>query len=353
MRCYVMVGGESRRIGTRKSELEIGGCSFFDRVRSAAAPLFDEVVAVDRVEGRDYGVRTIFDLEHDAGAPIYGVERALQDAAGEPAWIIATDYPLMTTPVLDFLMQSFITSGADLLVPSAGGRLHMLCAGYSGKMHDVVRRAIAAGQLQLRSLSNEVTTVVIEDAALAPLASPEVFANVNTPEEYDRLRGRYEKNANEPALTHVDSAGGVSMVDVGAKAASRREAGASARVRMSPATLRLVSERALPKGDVLTTAKIAGIFAAKQTSALIPLTHPLALSHVDVQFEVGSDEIVVRSTVRCEGKTGVEIEAMTACAIAALTIYDMCKSAEKGITITQLRLEHKSGGKSGLWKREE
>ncbi|MCU1246433.1 MAG: moaC [Acidobacteria bacterium] len=158
---------------------------------------------------------------------------------------------------------------------------------------------------------------------------------------------------NDRDFSHLDETGGISMVDVGAKRTTQREAVAVATVRMKPATLRRLIEQALPKGDVLTTAKIAGVLAAKQTSSLIPLTHSLPLSSVDVTFDLDPDAgtIEVRSIVRCEGKTGVEMEAMTACAIASLTIYDMCKSAEKGISIDALQLVRKSGGKSGTWER--
>lgn len=154
-------------------------------------------------------------------------------------------------------------------------------------------------------------------------------------------------------FSHLDETGGISMVNVGAKKSTQREAVASATVRMTPATLAKLVEQALPKGDVLTTAKVAGVLAAKQTPALIPLAHPLALESVDITFDLDpvGGAIEVRAIVRCEGKTGVEMEAMTACAVAALTIYDMCKSAEKGITIDGLQLVRKSGGKSGLWER--
>jgi cyclic pyranopterin phosphate synthase len=154
-------------------------------------------------------------------------------------------------------------------------------------------------------------------------------------------------------FSHLDETGGISMVNVGTKKPTQREAVAVATVRMTPATLAKLSDRALPKGDVLTTAKIAGVLAAKQTPALIPLAHPLAIDSVDITFDLdpSSGTIEVRSIVRCEGRTGVEMEAMTACAVAALTIYDMCKSAEKGITIDGLQLVRKSGGKSGTWER--
>jgi cyclic pyranopterin phosphate synthase len=154
-------------------------------------------------------------------------------------------------------------------------------------------------------------------------------------------------------FSHFDETGGISMVDVGSKRSSMREAVALATVRMTPDTLRKLVAQALPKGDVLTTAKVAGVLAAKQTPNLIPLAHPLAITSVDITFDLDqtSGSIEVRAIVRCEGKTGVEMEAMTACAVAALTIYDMCKSAEKGISIESLQLVRKSGGKSGTWER--
>lgn len=154
-------------------------------------------------------------------------------------------------------------------------------------------------------------------------------------------------------FSHLDETGGISMVHVGAKRATVREAVAVATVRMQPATLKKLVDRALPKGDVLTTAKVAGVLAAKQTPFLIPLAHPIPLDSVDVTFDLDpkGGTIEIRAIVRCEAKTGVEMEAMTACAVAALTIYDMCKSAEKGIVIEGLQLARKTGGKSGTWER--
>jgi cyclic pyranopterin phosphate synthase len=154
-------------------------------------------------------------------------------------------------------------------------------------------------------------------------------------------------------FSHLDETGGISMVHVGAKRATVREAAAVATVRMQPATLKKLVDRALPKGDVLTTAKVAGVMAAKQTPSLIPLAHPIPIDSVDVTFDLDPNggTIEVRAIVRCEAKTGVEMEAMTACAVAALTIYDMCKSAEKGMVIDGLQLVRKTGGKSGTWER--
>jgi len=154
-------------------------------------------------------------------------------------------------------------------------------------------------------------------------------------------------------FSHLDETGGISMVDVGAKRVTAREAVAVATVRMKPETLTKLVEQALPKGDVLTTAKVAGVLAAKQTPSLIPLTHTVNVNSVDITFDLdrAGGGIEVRAIVRCDGKTGVEMEAMTACAVASLTIYDMCKSAEKGISIESLQLVRKSGGKSGVWER--
>jgi len=154
-------------------------------------------------------------------------------------------------------------------------------------------------------------------------------------------------------FSHLDETGGISMVDVGSKRTTSREAVAVATVRMRPETLKRLIERALPKGDVLSTAKVAGVLAAKKTPSLIPLAHPIMITSVDITFDLdpAAGSVEVRAIVRCDGKTGVEMEAMTACAVAALTIYDMCKSAEKGIAIESLQLVRKSGGKSGLWER--
>ncbi len=155
-----------------------------------------------------------------------------------------------------------------------------------------------------------------------------------------------------PELTHVNANGEARMVDVGAKADTERVAVATGGVRMLPATLDKIKAMQVKKGDVLATARIAGIMAAKKTPDLIPLCHTLLITEVAVDFEyVGNDYIRATATVKCTGKTGVEMEALTAVSAACLTIYDMCKAVDRGMTIESVRLERKSGGKSGLWKR--
>jgi cyclic pyranopterin phosphate synthase len=155
-------------------------------------------------------------------------------------------------------------------------------------------------------------------------------------------------------LTHFDEHGASRMVDTSAKAETLREARASGLVRMEPATLALVRERGLAKGDVLEVARLAGIMAAKRTGELIPLCHPLPLTSAAVDFAFESDTLLrVEATVRVFGRTGVEMEALTAVSVAALTVYDMCKSVDKGMTVERIRLEAKSGGKSGDYRRTD
>ncbi len=155
-------------------------------------------------------------------------------------------------------------------------------------------------------------------------------------------------------LTHLDATGNAHMVDVSEKHVTTRSATARARVVMRPETLAIIIEGSAKKGDVLATARIAGIIAAKKTHELIPLCHPLLISKVSVEFDPYTDQscIEVTATVKVEGKTGVEMEALTACAVACLTLYDMVKAVDRAIRITDLRLIEKSGGKSGLFQAE-
>jgi cyclic pyranopterin phosphate synthase len=152
-------------------------------------------------------------------------------------------------------------------------------------------------------------------------------------------------------LTHIDPEGRARMVDVGPKPVTRREAVASCTIRLSPGTIRLVRGNKIAKGEVLNAARLAGIQAAKRTFELIPLAHPIPIDKVDVETAVLKTGIRVRCRVRAEARTGAEMEALTGAALAALTIYDMVKAVERGAEIVRLRLEFKSGGKSGVFRR--
>ena len=155
-------------------------------------------------------------------------------------------------------------------------------------------------------------------------------------------------------LTHFDPKGGAHMVDVGAKGETLRVATASGCIQMQPATFRLVAGGNARKGDVLGVARVAAIQAAKRTPELIPLAHPIAITRVAVDFELDSrrSAITLRASVECRARTGVEMEALSAAAVGLLTIYDMLKAVDRGMTIESLRLEEKRGGRSGSWRRK-
>jgi cyclic pyranopterin phosphate synthase len=156
-------------------------------------------------------------------------------------------------------------------------------------------------------------------------------------------------------LTHFDAAGNAVMVDVSAKDVTARTATAEGRVVMAPATAALIAERAIAKGDVLAVAQLAGIMAAKRTAELIPLCHPVPLESVRVELEVAGEPpaVRIRATCRTTGRTGVEMEALTAVSAAALTVYDMCKAVDRAMRIEAVRLVHKAGGRSGDWHAPE
>ena len=156
-------------------------------------------------------------------------------------------------------------------------------------------------------------------------------------------------------LTHFDPSGQAHMVDVGAKSITKRSATARGHIEMLPSTLALIEQGDHKKGDVLGIARVAGIMATKRTADLVPLCHPLALTHVSVEFEIDNKNNRVRCelTTQTNGQTGVEMEALTGVQVALLTIYDMCKAVDRGMVIGDVRLVHKAGGKSGEWKLQE
>ena len=154
-------------------------------------------------------------------------------------------------------------------------------------------------------------------------------------------------------FSHLDIDGRAIMVDVTEKAVTHRRAVAAGEIHMAPETLQNIKDGTLKKGDVLAVAQVAGIMAAKQTALLIPMCHSLALTGVDIAFQLLEDRVEIRATARCRGETGVEMEALTAVSAAALTVYDMCKALQKDMVLTNIRLLEKTGGKSGTFRREE
>ncbi len=162
-----------------------------------------------------------------------------------------------------------------------------------------------------------------------------------------------QSGENFSGFTHLDGQGRARMVDTGSKPVTVRLARASGRVMMSSRTVDQIRRQQIEKGDVLAAARLAGIMAAKHTATLIPLCHPLGVDAVTVDFEIGSQAVEISTTVKVNGRTGVEMEALVAASVAALTIYDMCKAVDRGMTIESIRLEEKSGGRSGHYLRKE
>lgn len=172
---------------------------------------------------------------------------------------------------------------------------------------------------------------------------------------WPRCSRRRKDTSLTATFSHIDDSGGVRMVDVTDKATTQRTAAAQAVITMRPETFRLITGGKIEKGNVFATARIAGILAAKKTASLIPMCHPLTISHASIEFDLaeGSNSIIIRSHVRLAGRTGVEMEALTAVTVAALTVYDMCKSADKEMVITDVLLLEKTGGKSGSFVRKK
>src|SRR5262245_58356568 len=160
-------------------------------------------------------------------------------------------------------------------------------------------------------------------------------------------------NMSKEQLSHLDAEGRIKMVDVGSKPVTARTAEASGYVKMRSETVAAIREHRTPKGDPLEAGRLAGIMGAKRTSELIPLCHPLPLSHIDVQIFIQDDGVEIKAKASTNAQTGVEMEALTAVSVAALTIYDMCKAIDRNLKITGIQLTYKSGGRSGEWRREE
>jgi cyclic pyranopterin phosphate synthase len=188
----------------------------------------------------------------------------------------------------------------------------------------------------------------------APTLSPPTLRSPKVRPPTHPIRRPRRRAPAMTQLTHVDETGASRMVDVGAKPITRRTARASAAVRMQPATLAAIAAGPLAKGSVQETARLAGIMAAKRTAELVPLCHPLALDVVDVALHaVGQDVLAIEATAVATARTGVEMEALTAASVAALTVYDMCKAIDRGMTIERIQLEEKTGGVRGDYYRDE
>lgn len=194
MKCYIFVGGHSRRMGTPKAGLLIGNETFLARIAGVASEVFDEVMAVQRPGGdAAAGVPTLFEHEHDGAGPVFGLARALEDAGENPFWVIGVDYALVTAPLLRFLRAEFIASTAEIVLPAWRRKPQYLCAGYRPSIANRVADVLRMPQPDLRSVVERSVVVTIPEEGLRTRFGSDVLANVNEPDEYETLRNKYEK----------------------------------------------------------------------------------------------------------------------------------------------------------------
>jgi cyclic pyranopterin phosphate synthase len=339
----VLAGGRSRRMGRDKARLPYGGTTLLNHVARILADVCAEVIVVAE-DASDYedmelppGARVVGDLYPGRG-PLGGIVTGLR-AAGEGVHVVvACDMPRIRPEMIRFLFES--ADGSDAAVPEIDGRLEPLCAAYHFRCADELESRLLADDLSLQSAVRTLQLNVLNESDLRT-ADPDLSSliNLNTTDDY------------MADLTHVDERGHARMVDVSAKSETARIAVARGKVLLSPATVALLRDNAVPKGDAIATARIAGIMAAKKTSDLIPLCHPLPITHASVELTIVDDGVEIEAVASITGRTGVEMESLTAVSVAALTLYDMVKAVDKAAVITDIRLERKTGGKSGEFRR--
>lgn len=194
MKCYLFVGGQSRRMGTPKAELRVGDETFLDRIARIAGCVFDEVIAVQRPDGDPVnGITTLFEHPHDGAGPVFGLARALEDAGGKPVWVLGVDYPLVTVPLLEFLRDSFEESAAEAVLPIWEGKRQYLCAGYRASVAKRVEDVLRLSRPDLRSVVESISLLAIPEDLLRARFGSYVLTNVNDPVDYELVRKRHEE----------------------------------------------------------------------------------------------------------------------------------------------------------------
>ena len=355
----ILAGGEGRRMGGQDKGL----------VELAGKPLVNWVI--DALEAQTHAVDHImisanrnlpayaqsgYPVLSDAGpapsGPLSGIYTALQNTPAEYLLVVPCDMPLLPPDVLERLWQALQSNQAELAYAHSG----------SAPAHSVVclmRRSVCDGLA--KRLANQALRLGAWYTALQaiPVDFPAgSLGNFNTPEDLAALAAQLSEpqmtTAAAGELTHFNAQGEAHMVNVGAKNETHRSARAEGEISMLPATLNKI-EIGASKGDVLGVARVAAIMASKRTADLIPLCHPLPLTRIDVEFEIdrARNTVVCRVTSETVGRTGVEMEALTAVSVGLLTVYDMLKAVDRGMTISGIRLLEKQGGKSGHWRAED
>ncbi|XZG69664.1 cyclic pyranopterin monophosphate synthase MoaC [Chitinibacteraceae bacterium HSL-7] len=349
----ILSGGEGTRLGGEDKGLtRLSGRAMVEWVRAA---LIEQNPAPTRVllsanrnvaQYRKLGFeRILTDLHDERRGPLAGIVAAL--AATEADWlmVVPCDVPVLPEDLIARLAEE-VDSGAAAAVARSDA-LHPTICLLPKSAHAELARRLEANELRL----SEALAAI--GAAEVPFGKG-VFPNLNTRDDIAALENRLQQ-AHGGILTHFDGGGAAHMVDVGAKIESRRVAVASGEITMQPTTFAMLAGGTHKKGDVLGIARVAAIMASKKTAELIPLCHPIPLTHVAVEFDLHVERATLVCTVTTEtfGRTGVEMEALTALNVALLTVYDMMKAVDRGMVIGQIGLVEKRGGKSGHWQRSE
>ena len=369
MAAAVLAGGGSRRMGVPKASLPYGKTTLLAHQTGRLSKMFEEVLVVAKeAPGFDAGPsRLVLDRTSDQ-APIHGLARALEEAS-DRLFVLAVDLPAMTDEVIRIIAERSLATDAPAILPRAEGRLQPLAAVWRRSVlpaalpadrprgtvvlrtrarsrsgdpsgRDVARRG-SLGQLLCQ---HQHDRAVQRDAGAGMTEEEKPPKGPRRPRSTGPLRG---------SLLHLDSRGRARMVDVGGKASTRRRAVARGRVRLNAAAFGALAGGKLSKGDALAVARLAGILAAKKTSEIIPLAHPIGLDAVSVECELAakSREVIVTATASTAARTGVEMEALTAVAGACLALYDMAKALDRSIEIREILLLEKTGGRSGTYRR--
>ena len=365
----LLAGGRGQRMGgVDKGLVEFAGRPLIAVLSERVQPFTDDLIISCNRNAERYALwadQLVTDESDDFPGPLAGIRAGLAAMRHDWLLVLPCDAPQVDGDLLSAMLHQAVLEPQRPLLLRRGGQWEPLFCVIPRRLQDGLERAWQAGERSplrfLLAANAQVLGCAQDDPRLANLNTLEALLSSSGPGVAPSpagmaLAGDAPQTADEASavLTHLDAQGRANMVDVTAKAVTEREASAEALVRMLPQTLALIVSGGHPKGDVFAVARVAGIMAAKKTHELIPLCHPLLLTGIRVELEPqGTDAVRIVARCKLAGQTGVEMEALTAASVAALTLYDMCKAVDRGMTIERMRLLEKSGGKSGDYRAEE
>lgn len=352
----LLAGGRGERMGdVDKGLVEFAGRPLIATLSERVQPLTDDLIISCNRNAERYALwadQLVTDDSDDFPGPLAGIRAGLAAMRHDWLLVLPCDAPQIDDDLLSAMRHQALCEPQRPLMLRRGNQPEPLFCMIPRSLQGALEQAWQDGE------RSPLRFLLAADAQMLGCAADDPrLANLNTPQALLAAASRLDSpRRSEPApvaagLSHLDALGRASMVDVSDKPATVREASAEALLRMQPQTLALISSGGHPKGDVFAVARVAGIMAAKKTHELIPLCHPLLLSHIQVELEAeGRDAVRIVARCKLNGSTGVEMEALTAASVAALTLYDMCKAVDRGMTIERLRLLEKRGGKSGDYR---